>query len=214
MLVCTFQITLASKNNKSKGKSKEEKSEKNKEEEFSEEEKFSDYFKYYLDEFSVEFSSNPYYDLGISPWSTFEQIKAKYKELIKKFHPDKSGKDTQDRFMKIQRAYEKIKSKRKIKNEDDFEESRLDNIITMAIEGLFKIIVLVVVLWCFKFFSELFSSFLRFIWFKCVMYYVSHWIIETFFSHMIKEQTHLLFYSVILMLLLSYLKNKIFNKKE
>lgn len=201
MLFGAFQINCASK-----GKSNNEKTE----ETFNEEEVYN-FFKFYIGEFSDELSSNPYYDLGISPWSTFDEIKAKYKELIKKYHPDKSGKDTQERFMKIQKAFEKIKNRRKIKNEDDFEESRLNNIMTMIIDGLYKLIILVVVLWCFKFFSELFSTFLKFIWFKCILYYASHWIIDTFFSHLIKEQTHVLVYSVILMLFLIYLKNKIFK---
>lgn len=209
MLFCSLQISSASKSKKNKEKTSNENSEKT-EDAFNEEE-FYNHFKYYLGEFSDEFSSNPYYDLGISPWSTFDEIKAKYKDLIKKYHPDKSGKSTQDRFMKIQRAFEKIKSKRKIKNEDDFEESRLNNIMTMVIDGLFKIIVWILVLWCCKFFSELFSRFLRFIWFKCVMYYVSHLIVETFFSHLIKEQTHSLVYSAILSFLLNYLKNLVFK---
>lgn len=213
MLIFSFQISCASKNKKSnEQKTKYEKKEKAEEESFSEEE-FYHFFKYYIGEFSDEFSSNPYYDLGIGPWSTFDEIKAKYKELIKKYHPDKSGKDTQDKFMKIQRAYEKIKSKRKINNEDDFEESRLNNIMTMVIDGLFKVIILIVILWFFKLFSDLFSKFLNYIWFKCVLYYVSHWIVETFFSHLIKEQSHLLVYSIILMMFLSYLKNKIIKKE-
>ncbi len=203
MLFCALQISCTSE---SKSKNKNEKSE----DAFNEEEFFSN-FKYYLGEFSDEFSSNPYYDLGISPWSTFSEIKAKYKELIKKYHPDKSLTNTQERFMKIQKAFDKIKNKRKIKNEDDFEESRLNNIFTMIIDGLFKLFILIVVLWCFKFFSELFTSFMKFMWFKCVMYYFSHWIVETFFSHMIKEQTHSIVYSVILTLLFSYLKNLIFK---
>jgi len=183
------------------------------EEEYKEEntsdEKYYEKFKYYFEEISDEFSSNPYYELGISPWSTFDEIKAKYKILIKKYHPDKSGKDTQAKFMRIQKSFEKIKEKRKIKNDDDYEENRLNNIFTMIVDGLIKNILLVIFLFFLKFFFGLFSRFVEFIWFKCVLFYFSYWIIETFCSHLIRETSHLLVYSFLLTFLLNYLKKKV-----
>ena len=35
-----------------------------------------------------DFLINPYRVLGIPPWSSMKTIKGKYRELIKKYHPD------------------------------------------------------------------------------------------------------------------------------
>lgn len=172
---------------------------------------YFEFFKNYFEEVSTDFSSSPYYELGISPWSTFEEIKARYKELIKKYHPDKSGSDSSDKFMRIQKAYEKIKNKRKIKNEEDFEESRLNNILSLSIDGLFNIIILTLVLYVFKFFTNLFAGFINYIWIKCIEYYCSQWIINTFFSHLIKDYNHMIVYTIIITLALDYIKSKIFR---
>ena len=49
--------------------------------------------------------------LGLNEESTFDEIKAKYRELSKKWHPDKFQNDeeklkAQGTFMKIQQSYE------------------------------------------------------------------------------------------------------------
>jgi len=67
-------------------------------------------------------SYNPYLILGITGNSTIEEIKKAYRDLVKKYHPDKlSGKSesiinlSNSKFIEINEAYEKIKSIRGFK---------------------------------------------------------------------------------------------------
>jgi curved DNA-binding protein CbpA len=65
---------------------------------------------------------NPYRELSIAPWSSMKEVKQKYKELVKKYHPDKSQKKShKEKFIDIQKAYEKIKSLRSVDEDEDDE---------------------------------------------------------------------------------------------
>ena len=62
---------------------------------------------------------NPYRVLGLPPWSSMKEIKMKYRNLIKKYHPDKTKGKTKKEFELIQTAYEKIKQERNNQNEEE-----------------------------------------------------------------------------------------------
>lgn len=64
---------------------------------------------------------NPYRVFNLPPWSSMKKIKQKYKELVLKYHPDKSHTDTSAQFQLIQQSYEEIKNKRKGNEESDTE---------------------------------------------------------------------------------------------
>ena len=49
-------------------------------------------------------SKNPYTVLGVSPNASDEEVKAAYRELAKKYHPDISKKDA-SLFQKLSAAY-------------------------------------------------------------------------------------------------------------
>lgn len=56
---------------------------------------------------------DPYEVLGLSKDATIEQVKAKYRELVKKYHPDKHQGNpladlAEERFKEIQEAYDAI----------------------------------------------------------------------------------------------------------
>ena len=60
---------------------------------------------------------NPYLLLGIDEDATLEQVKAAYRKMVLKFHPDKreehvSDEDANTKFREIQRAFELIKKQR------------------------------------------------------------------------------------------------------
>lgn len=57
-------------------------------------------------------NSNPYYVLGISPDATEDEIKKKYRELVKKYHPDLHPNDDEcaRKMSEVNEAYELIKS--------------------------------------------------------------------------------------------------------
>ena len=49
------------------------------------------------------------YTLGLSPFASVRDIKKRHKELATKLHPDKNpGKNTQEAFVSMQAAYEKL----------------------------------------------------------------------------------------------------------
>lgn len=213
-LIMIIMMIFLSLNVKS-SKSKQDQNQKNKDNnKNSSEDDFYEYFRS-IGELSDEFTSNPYYDLGIGAWSTFKDVKTRYRELIKKYHPDKSGKDTQAKFMKIQKAFEKIKKQRKIDNdEDDYEEGKETIIIKIISDGSYKIASMFIALFIFKTFMQYCFRFLEFIWFKIVLYYLSYWIIDTFLSHLIRNYSHIQVYSILLTLLINYIFNRfIFNRK-
>ncbi|KAI1211373.1 uncharacterized protein F4807DRAFT_458950 [Annulohypoxylon truncatum] len=56
-------------------------------------------------------SYDPYSILGVSPNATARQIKSSYHKLSLKFHPDKAGSWSHDKFVQIQEAYELLFSK-------------------------------------------------------------------------------------------------------
>lgn len=66
--------------------------------------------------------ADPYKILEITPEATESEIKKAYRSLVVKFHPDKiqdlgpsHQKQAEERFLAIQKAYEKIKAERSIK---------------------------------------------------------------------------------------------------
>lgn len=54
---------------------------------------------------------NYYEVLGVSKDATPEEIKAKFRELAKKTHPDRSKKDSEEEMAKINKAYEVLSDK-------------------------------------------------------------------------------------------------------
>jgi curved DNA-binding protein CbpA len=57
-------------------------------------------------------------ELGLPYGSDFKQIKARYFELSRQFHPDKQPEFDSARFLRIKEAYDVLKSAYKKKEED------------------------------------------------------------------------------------------------
>lgn len=64
--------------------------------------------------------------LGVSTSATREEIKAAYKELVLKYHPDKNPNcvECPDKFMKIQSAYEAIRGNRRSSSSNDVDKPK------------------------------------------------------------------------------------------
>jgi curved DNA-binding protein CbpA len=75
------------------------------------------------DVFPSEWHGTDYYTtLGVGQSATAKEIKAEYRWLAKKFHPDFNPDDAKahNRFLKIQQAYETLSDGEKRKRYDDF----------------------------------------------------------------------------------------------
>lgn len=51
---------------------------------------------------------NPYDVLGVNPLSSMDEIKRKYRELCKRYHPDLVSGDA-DKFEEVSKAYDYLK---------------------------------------------------------------------------------------------------------
>jgi curved DNA-binding protein CbpA len=87
---------------------------------------------------------NPYRVFRLPPWSSREEIKKKYNELVRKYHPDKNKKEgSKEKFLLIQKSYEKLKKIRKIDG-DEFDESE-DAFIIMINDAVQSVILCILV---------------------------------------------------------------------
>ena len=78
---------------------------------------------------------NPYRVFGLPPWTSMKKIRKKYNELVRKYHPDKSHKDTRKEFELIQQSYDIIEKSRK-ENEENEEEMSFSTVITETIRSI------------------------------------------------------------------------------
>ena len=101
-----------------------------------------------------DFLINPYRVLGIPPWSSMKIIKGKYRELIKKYHPDQTKGKTRQQFELIQTAYEKIKEERQNNKDENGEEKEIN--FKFIIHKTFREILIVAIIFN-------------------VIYYISYW---------------------------------------
>lgn len=53
--------------------------------------------------------SNPYVVLGLTRFSTPEEANARYKSLLKKYHPDNLVTGNNVKFLELQRAWKQLK---------------------------------------------------------------------------------------------------------
>ena len=101
-----------------------------------------------------DFLINPYRVLVIPPWSSMKIIKGKYRELIKKYHPDQTKGKTRQQFELIQTAYEKIKEERQNNKDENGEEKEIN--FKFIIHKTFREILIVAIIFN-------------------VIYYISYW---------------------------------------
>ena len=86
---------------------------------------------------------NPYEELELKKDFTSEELKSKYRELSKKYHPD-LNKGSDEKFINLKKAYDILSDPKKRKYFDETgtisDDLSGDSIKTLAKEGLFGII--------------------------------------------------------------------------
>jgi hypothetical protein len=146
---------------------------------------------------------NPYRVLELAPWSSIEVVRKRYNELAKKYHPDmKTGSNS--KFMKIQSAYEQIKSARKLNDEED---NLLKNIVSDFFYSVISVFLILgscyLISWsCFKFFE--------YIWKFVTTIIIAFLFMDKFMPHFFKTSGSQTMASLALGLILYY-KEKILN---
>ena len=129
-----------------------------------------------------DFLINPYRVLGIPPWSSMKIIKSKYRELVKKYHPDKSKGKTKHQFELIQTAYEKIKKEKDDNKNEKGEEEEISFIIIL--KKSIKDIIIVEVIFTIIYYIAYWTYSLQKLLIKPLTYIILCWVIViNFFPH-------------------------------
>ena len=89
---------------------------------------------------------NPYRVFGLPPWTSMKKIKKRYNELVRKYHPDKTHKDTRKEFELVQQSFDIIKKKRKESDENEVEMS-FSSVITGTISSIVNIEALLLIVY-------------------------------------------------------------------
>lgn len=103
-----------------------------------------------------KFMVNPYRVLGIAPWSSMKEIKVRYRNLVKKYHPDKA-QGTHEQFIRIHNAYEEIKQKRNEKEDSD-EKRPISSLLLHTIKDIVSSQIVFVILFVISYLLYKFQS--------------------------------------------------------
>lgn len=103
-------------------------------------------FLYFADNVaSYEFDEtleNPYRDMRLPPWSTWSEIKERYKILVKQHHPDKNkGNGDNTEFIKIQTAFDRIKKSRNHTDDEEDSQRVFHNFMTETITNVVLVLI-------------------------------------------------------------------------
>lgn len=168
-------------------------------------------------DFYDDIVNNPYRELRLPPWSTMSQIKKRYNELVKIYHPDKTkSRNSSEKFRAIQEAYERIKDRRKAAEREEanddsdnlnFESEEINSFFD-AVADVVKILLTIGVFlslvqflsWiCYKFYAMLYPPF-----FSLVCSFV---ICDRLFPHFFKSPENQILYSIVFGIVIYFSKN-------
>jgi hypothetical protein len=164
-----------------------------------------------------EYLDNPYRQLRLPPWATMTEIKKRYNELVRKYHPDKNkdgSKESKEKFMNIQKAYEKIKELRKVSKYED-EEDISDPFINQIQETGQYILAIFVIGAIFYNGVWIVYKIFEFSWKFVFSMMVALIFVEKFIPHYFKENSSQYLTSILLGIGLYYFRSifGIFKKK-
>lgn len=147
---------------------------------------------------------NPYRVFGLPPWSSMKKIRKKYNELVRKYHPDKSHRDTREEFEKIQQSYDLIKKKRK-ENEENETEMSFSTVIIDTIRSIINVELLFVLIYIIAFITFKFQMLIAIPLFYLIL---SFTLIDNMIPHWFQTELNECFAGLIFGILLYYLHRK------
>ena len=163
---------------------------------------------------SISLIHNPYKILGVSPWTPMKDIKKKYNELIKKYHPDKSHSDTREEFELIQKSFENIKKRRK-ENDENEEEVNFYSAIKETIRCILSAQIVLVTLYSISNITFHFQKLIGFPLFYIILVFtIINGLIPHWFSQEIYEYITSVILGIGLYICQCMIINIIFPKKE
>ena len=151
---------------------------------------------------------NPYRVFGLPPWTSMKKIRKKYNELVRKYHPDKSHKDTRKEFELIQQSYDIIKKSRK-ENEENEEEMSFSTVITETIRSILGVEIIFFAIYMLAYITYKFQMLIVEPLFYLI---ISFTIIDNIFPHWFKEDYYQYLISFVLGIGLYYFHKKNIRK--
>ena len=169
----------------------------------------------FLVSFSFFNTKNPYKVLGLPCWSTFKEIKDRYKDLAKKYHPDKhAGSPNYDKikvqFRDINQAYETLKEKRKIGEHDEDD----NHLFTLILESIAVIILLFVYAYIQNWFLRTLVWILESVTGFGVIFTSVFHVVDKFFDHHIEEEENKIIIIFVISIAIAVYKRYFYSSKK
>lgn len=168
-------------------------------------------------DFYDDIVNNPYREFRLPPWSTMSQIKKRYNELVKIYHPDKTKtRNSSEKFRAIQDAYQRIKDRRKAAEREEandaddndtldseeinsFFDALADVVKILLTIGIFLSLIQFISWLCYKFYAMFYPPF-----FSLICSFV---ICDRLFPHYFKSPENQIIYSIVFGILIYFSKN-------
>ena len=160
-------------------------------------------------------SLNPYKVLNLPSYSTWKQIKDRYKEYAKKYHPDKHKSDPnyeqyKVKFRDISEAYEILKEKRKV-NDNTEDDSHFESLIIETVALVLGIILYSKLqILFFKFITWVLESISTLVVILVCCFHIS----DRFFDHHFEDDNYKIGFCLIFSVILVIIKRLLFSSSS
>jgi hypothetical protein len=129
---------------------------------------------------------NPYRVLEVPAYSSFQEIKANYRRLSKKYHPDRNKDNSaKERLLDINEAYEYLKKKRGVDDSFEEDDSYFKHLLTESIGIIIGIYIFnriqILILKALTWVLERIASFF-------LIFFSIFYLIDRFISHLFEDE--------------------------
>ncbi len=172
--------------------------------------------------FFIFHNENPYTVLSVSKYNSMSHIKRAYKDLAKKYHPDKNKCETEEETIKIrnlfynvQAAYKTIKAERKGAKEEargsdnpsyDGSFYLFFSMVKSTVKAIFYLILTYGIYYGISILFKCMNFLFNFFFYMCIIYSISDLFFCSFFKSRIEEYLTTILLSLIISSILYYKK--------